>query len=204
MPQILDARGKACPMPVILAKKALEGGQRPLTVLVDNSTAVENLKRLGGGLGLEVLSAESEGGFVVTLGGEAAADAVQQAQAPTSAAVCTPAGCGTVVFVGKDHVGEGSGELGGNLMKMFLYTLSQADWVPSSVLFMNGGVLLPAGEEAQVVDSIRALADRGAEILVCGTCLNYYGVTDQLKIGTVSNMYDIVERMAQAAKVISV
>ena len=69
---------------------------------------------------------------------------------------------------------------------------------------MNGGVLLPAGEEAQVVDSIRALADRGAEILVCGTCLNYYGVTDQLKIGTVSNMYDIVERMAQAAKVISV
>ena len=101
-------------------------------------------------------------------------------------------------------MGEGADELGRNLMKMFLYTLSQADWVPASVLFMNGGVLLPAGEEEQVLESIRTLADRGAEILVCGTCLNYYGLADRVKVGVVSNMYDIVERMAGAAKVIAV
>ena len=128
--------------------------------------------------------------------------------APAAAALpapaCTAAGCGTAVFIGKDHVGEGVGELGGNLMKMFLYTLSQADWVPASVLFMNSGVRLPAGEEQQVIDSIRALLDKGAEVLVCGTCLSFYGLTEQVKVGTVSNMYDIVERMAGAAKVITV
>ncbi len=201
MSYTLDAMGKACPMPVIMAKKALEAGQTPLTVLVDNPAAVENLKRLGTSSGLPVSSAATEGGFAVLFGeGEIAAPAAAAQAAPA----CTAAGCGTAVFIGKDHVGEGEGELGGNLMKMFLYTLSQADWVPASVLFMNSGVRLPAGEEQQVIDSIRALLDKGAEVLVCGTCLSFYGLTEQVKVGTVSNMYDIVERMAGAAKVITV
>ena len=201
MSYTLDAMGKACPMPVIMAKKALEAGQTPLTVLVDNPAAVENLKRLGTSSGLPVSSAATEGGFAVLFGeGEIAAPAAAAQAAPAS----TAAGCGTAVFIGKDHVGEGEGELGGNLMKMFLYTLSQADWVPASVLFMNSGVRLPAGEEQQVIDSIRALLDKGAEVLVCGTCLSFYGLTEQVKVGTVSNMYDIVERMASAAKVITV
>ena len=202
MEHMLDARGKACPMPVVLAKKALEAGQVPLTVLVDNPVAVENLRRLGSGRGMSVSVVPGEGGAAVTLGGGAAAPAPEAP--PIPAAACGGAGCGTAVFIGKDHVGEGADELGRNLMKMFLYTLSQADWVPASVLFMNGGVLLPAGEEEQVLESIRTLADRGAEILVCGTCLNYYGLADRVKVGVVSNMYDIVERMAGAAKVIAV
>ena len=200
MSYTLDAMGKACPMPVIMAKKALEAGQTPLSVLVDNAAAVENLKRLGASAGLPVTSAGTDGGFAV-LFGEGTAEAPA---APAAAPACTPAGCGTAVFIGKDHVGEGEGELGGNLMKMFLYTLSQADWVPASVLFMNSGVRLPAGEEEQVIDSIRTLLDKGAEVLVCGTCLSFYGLTEQVKVGTVSNMYDIVERMASAAKVITV
>ena len=205
MSYTLDAMGKACPMPVILAKKALESGQKPLTVLVDNAVAVENLKRLGASQGLEVSAAPVEGGFAVSLGGGQPAEAPAPAAASAaSAPACGSTGCGTAVFIGKDHVGEGAPELGHNLMKMFLYTLRQADWVQASVLFMHEGVRLPAGEEEQVIESIRTLLDRGAEVLVCGTCLNFYGLTDQVKVGTVSNMYDIVERMASAAKVITV
>ena len=106
--------------------------------------------------------------------------------------------------MGRETVGSGAEELGRNLMKMFLYTLSQGDDVPASLLFMNGGVKLPTGGEEQVIESLRTLAERGCQILVCGTCLNYYGIADQLKVGTVSNMYDIVSAMQQAAKVITV
>ena len=107
------------------------------------------------------------------------------------------------MFVGKDHVGEGDGELGYNLMKMALYTLSESDDVPASLLFMNAGVKLVAGGEQQVVDSVRALEEKGCEVLVCGTCLDFYGCKDQLAVGEVSNMYDILGRMQEAAKVIT-
>ena len=107
------------------------------------------------------------------------------------------------MFVGKDHVGEGDGELGYNLMKMALYTLSESEVPPASLLFMNSGVKLVAGDEAQIIDSVKKLEEGGTEVLVCGTCLDFYGLKDALKVGEVSNMYDILGRMQEAAKVIS-
>ena len=86
---------------------------------------------------------------------------------------------------------------------MALYTLAQGDSVPAHVLFMNDGVKLPAGEEPQVIENIQTLMDKGSIVLVCGTCLNYYGLAERLKIGTVSNMYDILSTMQRADKVIS-
>ena len=87
-------------------------------------------------------------------------------------------------------------------MRMFFYTLAQGEEKPGAVLFMNAGVKLPTLDE-QVADHLKALSDAGTEILVCGTCLNFYGIAEQLKVGTVSNMYDIVTRMQKAGKVIS-
>ncbi len=201
---ILDAFGKACPMPLVMAKKELDAGCTDLGVQVDNETAVKNLKRLGDKSGLAVSVDEIEGGWLVSFSGGAAGDAPASAvpnAAPTSQ--CGPGGCGYAVFVGKDHVGEGDPQLGYNLMKMALYTLSEGEQVPASVLFMNGGVKLVAGEETPVVESVRKLQERGSEVLVCGTCLDFYGLKDELRVGDVSNMYDILGRMHEAAKVIS-
>ncbi|WP_411328498.1 sulfurtransferase-like selenium metabolism protein YedF [Eubacterium callanderi] len=107
-----------------------------------------------------------------------------------------------VVFMGKDYIGEGDYELGSALVKMFFYTLSQADDVPESILFMNSGVKLPTLDE-QVVSHLQALEDRGVKILVCGTCLDYYKLKGDLKLGEISNMYDITEKMFAASKVIA-
>ncbi|NLI54302.1 MAG: sulfurtransferase-like selenium metabolism protein YedF [Clostridiales bacterium] len=192
----IDARGLACPQPVIMAKKELDGGCRDLTVLVDNRSAVENLTRLGNSAGVHVASGEAEGGFFVRLTGEA-----KPVEQPVIS--CPTTGSGYAVFIGRDTVGSGDHTLGYNLLKMALYTLAQGDSVPAYVLFMNGGVKLPAGEEPQVIDSLISLIEKGSIVLVCGTCLNYYGLTDQLKIGTVSNMYDIMSAMQRADKVIS-
>lgn len=192
----IDARGKACPQPVIMAKKEIDGGCRDLTVLVDNRTAVENLTRLGNSAGMTVMSGETSQGLFVRLTGEG-----KIVEEPVIA--CPTAGNGYAVFIGKDVVGAGERELGYNLMKMALYTLAQGDSVPAHVLFMNDGVKLPAGEEQQVIDSLMTLIEKGSIVLVCGTCLNYYGIADRLKVGTVSNMYDIMSAMQRADKVIT-
>ena len=192
----LDARGKACPMPVLLAKKEIDGGCQDLTVLVDNETAVENLTRLGNSAGMRVATGENADGRFVRLTGEG-----KIVETPVIA--CPATGSGYAVFIGKDVVGAGDRELGYNLMKMALYTLAQGDSVPAHVLFMNEGVKLPAGEEQQVIDSLMTLLEKGTIILVCGTCLNYYGIADRLKVGTVSNMYDILGAMQRADKVIT-
>ena len=192
----IDARGKACPQPVIMAKKEIDGGCRDLTVLVDNKTAVENLTRLGNSAGMTVTTGETAQGLFVRLTGEG-----KIVEEPVIA--CPTTGNGYAVFIGKDVVGAGDRELGYNLMKMALYTLAQGDSVPAHVLFMNDGVKLPAGEEQQVIDSLMTLIQKGSIVLVCGTCLNYYGIADRLKVGTVSNMYDILGAMQRADKVIS-
>ena len=192
MAHYIDAMGKACPQPVILAKQALDAGQVPLTIDVDNPTAVENLKRMAASRGVEAQVSEAEGRYSVTFqqSGQAAQPQAQKGSYG--------------VFIGKEWVGDGDPTLGGNLMKMFLYTLSQSEDVPTALLFMNGGVKLPAGDAADVIDSIRALEQKGAAVLVCGTCLNFFGIADKLQVGTVSNMYDIVSKMQACDKVITV
>ena len=195
MSHVIDAKGKPCPQPVILAKQAIAAGENEFVVEVDNTTAVGNLQRLAANQGFDAQVSEGEGVYRLSF--------VRSGEAPA----CSAADEGTqprtyCVFVGRDIIGSGDRELGTNLMRMFFYTLAQGEDKPGAVLFMNAGVKLPTLDE-QVADHLKALSDAGTEILVCGTCLNFYGIADQLKVGTVSNMYDIVTRMQKAGKVIS-
>lgn len=196
MSTIIDAKGKPCPTPVILAKQAMAAGEHSFTVLVDNTTAVENLKRLAENQGFDA-AAEAGGVFSVAFTRTGCAACEEAVNAPLPA----PGG-DWAVFVGRDIIGDGDRELGTNLMRMFFYTLAQGEDKPGAVLFMNAGVKLPT-LDGQVAEHLKALSAVGVEILVCGTCLNFYGLTDRLQVGTVSNMYDIVTRMQKAGKVIS-
>ncbi|MDO4590991.1 MAG: sulfurtransferase-like selenium metabolism protein YedF [Slackia sp.] len=208
--EIIDAYGLKCPKPLMLAKRAIDAGTQEFAVRVDNDTAVANLRRLAGTSGFAAAVSPIEGGFSVAFSRDGAAQPIELAAedaapaAPAAlAGACGPAGCGYAVFVGKDHIGEGDGELGYNLMKMALYTLAECDDAPASLLFMNAGVKLVAGGEEQVAASVRSLMEQGTEVLVCGTCLDFYGLKDAPLVGEVSNMYDILGRMREAAKVIT-
>lgn len=197
MSTIIDAKGKPCPTPVILAKQAMAAGEHSFTVLVDNTTAVENLRRLAGNQGFGAAVTQGEGVFSVAFTRTGCAACEEAVSAPLPA----PGG-DWAVFVGRDIIGDGDRELGANLMRMFFYTLAEGDALPESVLFMNDGVKLPTLDD-QVAAHVQTLTDRGVEVLVCGTCLSFYGLTDRLQAGTVSNMFDIVSRMQAAAKVIT-
>ena len=202
MTKIIDATGKACPMPVIMAKKEIEANHDSFIITVDNAIAVENLKKLAVSQSYDAVVSGSGERFEVrfiTDGREI--PETEMIVLPDSSAAIRGTGK-WVVFMGKDYIGEGDYELGSALVKMFFYTLSQADDVPESIFFMNSGVKLPTLDE-QVVSHLQALEDRGVKILVCGTCLDYYKLKGDLKLGEISNMYDITEKMFAASKVIA-
>lgn len=198
MSESINARGKECPIPVVMAKQAIAGGKLPFTIEVDNQTAVENLARLAASQSLTA-PARALGGGVFALDFSRPGET----PAPESAPAPLPASGGEyAVFIGRDIVGAGDRTLGTNLMRMFFYTLANSDSLPAALLFMNDGVKLPTLDD-QVVEHLQVLSARGVEVLVCGTCLNFYGLADSLRVGVASNMYDIVSRMQRAAKVIS-
>lgn len=199
MSKLIDATGKACPMPVMMTKKEIDNGIESIITKVDNRIAVENLKRLASNTGFSVEVKEENGIYAVAFSKECEScnelfeQMEQEKVVPSS---------DYAVFIGKEYLGEGSEELGKNLMRMFFYTLTQDKNLPRFLLFMNGGVKLPT-LDVQVVDHLKVLQEQGVEILVCGTCLNYYQLTQELKIGAISNMYEITEKMKQSGKVIS-
>ncbi|MDO5135026.1 MAG: sulfurtransferase-like selenium metabolism protein YedF [Eubacteriales bacterium] len=197
----VDAMGEACPIPVIKTKKALDSLTGPSIVQthVDNEVAVQNLSKLAGSRSMEVSSEKvEEKHFVVTIRAEGAP---QPAQADEPTACIPDARENIVVAVGSALMGSGDPELGKVLMKSFLYAVSQMDKLPKTILFYNGGATIPI-QGSDSLDDLRSLEAMGVQIRTCGTCLNFYGLTDKLAVGEVSNMYDIVETLAGASKVI--
>ena len=106
-----------------------------------------------------------------------------------------------VYFITSDKIGSQDPELGARLMSTFFLKLIQTASPPSHILLMERGVqlLLPS---SPCLDPIKVLEQRGVEVLACQTCLDYYGVKEQIGAGTISNMPDIIETMQAAGKVI--
>ncbi len=195
----LDARGMQCPIPVIMAKKELDKNVQELEIIVDGQVQIDNLARLGDSVGRPVTSEAFEDKFLVKF-----ADGETKAVAGDGSDMCgAPANDTYAVFFNKASVGGGDDELGLSLAKMAIFTLSESDKIPAYILFMNGGVKLTTGIEPQIVENLKTLIEKGTKVLVCGTCLNFYGVKEELKVGTVSNMYDILGAMQEVGKVIT-
>ena len=192
----VNAIGDACPLPVVKTIQAIKELKAPDTVetLVDNETAVENLKRL---------AQSKQYGFSWEKQGEKQFRVLLQigegAQVPEEVPVTCeiPARKRKVVVISADHMGEGDERLGKTLLKGFLFALGQLEELPAVILFYNGGARITC-EGSDSLEDLKALAAKGVEILTCGTCLNFYGLTEKLAVGGVTNMYSIVETMAGA------
>lgn len=196
----VDARGDACPLPVVKAKKAIAelNGAGEVEILVDNEIAVQNLTKMAQQKGL-VYSAEklAEREYSVRfMVGETTPESEEKTEA------CAPdTRTDTVVVIASDQMGEGAEELGKTLLKAFVFSLTQQDKLPKTILFYNGGAHLTC-EGSPMLEDLRALEAEGVEILTCGTCLNFYGLTEKLAVGGVTNMYVIAEKMLGAGNVV--
>lgn len=190
----IDAKGKACPIPVIMAKKELDKGTQDLSIVVDGDTQVQNLKRLGDSYGRKI-SASPEGDKMLVMFEDGDGTIPDTAHSYSEGSFA--------IFFNKQGVGTGDDELAQNLGKMAIYTLSEGENIPSYICFMNGGVKLTTGIVPQIVEDLKTLEEKGTKILVCGTCLNYFDMSDKCQVGTVSNMYDILTALEDVEKVIT-
>jgi len=198
MNENIDARGLACPQPVVLAKKSLETSDTVI-VIVDNETARENVKRLGEKSGCTVSIEDKENGtFTLTL---SRTDAVQSPGDITSVPLSSAAGP-NVFVISANTMGGGDDELGELLMKAFIHTIFDLDYLPDTLIFYNTGVKL-AVKNSDVLDDLKQLEHDGVEILVCGTCANFFNIKDDIAVGIVSNMYDIAGTMSRAGRIVT-
>lgn len=190
----VDARGLACPHPVVLTNKAFEESDEVITI-VDNAVARENVSRL----------AESKG-FRVEV--ETRADGIylhmRRETTPETLASCQPLVSGpTVLLIASDAIGRGNDELGRKLMVSFVQILHEISPRPETIIFMNSGVRLVA-EGSPVIEDLRALQEQGIRLLACGTCLGFYELKEKVKVGQISNMFDIASALLGAGRTVSV
>ena len=228
----INAVGDVCPIPLIKAKQAIAtlGGAGIVSVLVDNEIAVQNLQKMAAQKGYRAAAETKEAQryeVVIEVPGSNTAEAEcqepeeetkeakagsaesekQQTEARATgtaeAESCGPdrRRRGTLVVFSSDQMGDGSEELGRILIKGFVYALTQLEELPEAVICYNGGAKLSC-DGSLALEDLKTLEAEGVEILTCGTCLNYYGLTEKLGVGSVTNMYAIAERMTGAYRIV--
>lgn len=186
----VDAIGQVCPVPIIMTKNALKDiDEGQVEVSVDNKISLENLQKMSKEMGYDYTVEESGEVFKIVI--NKMRESVEMRDSEDN----------SVVVIDSLYMGKGDVELGRILMKGFIYTLSEMEELPKTILFYNEGVKLVV-DGAESLQDLKTLEERGVEILSCGTCLNFYGLTESLGVGSITNMYTILERQMRATRVI--
>ena len=185
-----NAKGMACPLPVIETKKLLEEYEVVETT-VDNLIATQNLAKLAEQMSYDIDTKKiSDEEYIVTISGKE----IKEVK------VINTLDDSYVVVINKSIMGHGSEELGKKLMKSFIYTLTEQEILPKKIIFYNEGALLVDKTRSHVLKELQELEENGVEIMCCGACIDYYKV--ELAVGNSSNMYFIVEDMRTANRVV--
>ena len=192
----VNAVGLACAKPVINTKKELDKIEEGIVVVtVDNDIAKQNILKLSNSLNCkaEIIKQEKDLISIEIKKGENVI--IEEKKQDELEDKC--------IFISSDKIGNGNDELGAVLMKGFIYTLTESKPYPKSILLVNSGVKLTT-ENYDTVGNLKILEEAGVEILSCGTCLDYYGLKESLKLGSVTNMYTIVDIMKNSLQTISI
>lgn len=191
---IVEARGKLCPLPVIETKKVMdENPQATIETIVDNEIAVSNVSKLGNSKGYFVQTAGQNGEYHIILSREATKfmPSINEVEKTTQ----------KVFLITKDWLGDGNIDLGKTLMKTFLFSLAEAENKPAKIMFINSGVKL-VSEGSENLDTLLQLSQAGVEIAACGICLDFYELKEKVAVGSITNMYAIVDSLTAADSVV--
>ena len=192
----INAVGLACPKPVINTKKELDKIDNGIVVVtVDNDIAKQNILKLSNSLNCESKIIKEEKDLISIEIKKGENVIIEEKNQDKLEDKC--------IFISSDKIGNGNDELGAVLMKGFIYTLTESKPYPKSILLVNSGVKLST-ENYDTIENLKILEEAGVEILSCGTCLDYYGLKESLKLGSVTNMYTIVDIMKNSLQTISI
>jgi len=196
--KIVDASGLLCPQPLIMLKQALlemnEGDEAE--ILTDNDTSFKNLTTFLNDQGAGWT--HKKDGRTYTIYTSKPAKDLSEVDA---AAYCSSGSSEYVICIKSERMGEGDPELGNILIKAFINSLKDQDKLPTHIVFYNSGVKLTV-KNSPVIDALKALEEDGIRIIVCGTCIDFYGLKEELGVGMISNMYSITETLANTGHVV--
>jgi len=191
----IDCRGLACPQPVITTKQALDQMEEgELIVIVDNASSCNNVERFAKSQGCSVKVEQKEKNFYLHLQKMNFGNETEPKQKEEKAKKI-------VVYINSNLLGGGDEDLGSFLMKAFLKTLLDLETKPYRLILVNSGVQL-ASEGSKVLEIMEALSEKGVEILSCGTCIDFYELKGKMRVGAITNMYDIIQSMLEADRLI--
>lgn len=192
----VNAIGLACPKPVINTKKELDKIEEGIVVVtVDNDIAKQNILKLSNSLNCKAKIIKQEKDLISIEIKKGENVIIEEKKQDELEDKC--------IFISSDKIGNGNDELGAVLMKGFIYTLTESKPYPKSILLVNSGVKLST-ENYDTIGNLKILEEAGVEILSCGTCLDYYGLKESLKLGSITNMYTIVDIMKNSLQTISI
>lgn len=190
----INALGKPCPIPVIETKKALrklDGQADTIEVTVDNQVAINNIRKMTADLGIATTTQQqADDHFTITL---APAEELKEEHSIKE---------DTVIMIGTQTYGKGDDKLGTMLMKSYIYSLTELDEMPTTLIFFNGGAYL-TDQTSPILDDLKTLEDKGVTILTCGTCVDFYEIKDTHALGDITNMFTISEIQMKADKVVT-
>jgi selenium metabolism protein YedF len=204
MPKTLDARGLACPAPVLMTKDAVEKENlAEVAVLVDNEAARENVTRFLESRNFYVSAVPEGEDFKVSAQREGAGPSAALAADPSPRMPKTEGPQKIMIMMATDRMGVGDDELGKKLAISFIKTLKEMGPELWRLVLVNNGVKLTI-DSSPVLEDLQAYEKEGLTILVCGTCLTYFDLLEAKKVGQTTNMLDIVTAMQLADKVINI
>jgi selenium metabolism protein YedF len=203
--EILDVKGLNCPMPLIKTKKALKElkDTESLKIIIDNETSVKNVLHFLNDNTIPVKQTKAGGIFeLIVSQGIESIESLENVDETTYCTTSFQKRDSYVVLLAKNQLGEGSDELGKALAGAMIDTLKSMDTLPEKIIIINSGVEFVV-KGSFVLKSLQELEQQGVDIIVCGTCLDYFGKMDELAVGRITNMHDILESMLKADKVIN-
>lgn len=198
---VIDTRGYGCPMPLILTEEGLNKIEEgAVEILVDNEASVKNLTKFSTKNGFYSETKKEDNYWRVKIvkghvreveSSEIGVQGLRHEEEQEK---------DMLLIIGTDSMGKEE-ELGKVLMKGFFETMRVTKEIPDAIFFLNTGVKLTTVNE-EIVSLLKKIEAIGVEIFSCGTCLKYYDLESELKVGYRGTTNHIVEGMKDFKKTV--
>jgi selenium metabolism protein YedF len=201
--RIIDTKGQKCPVPIIETRKALRASNpgESFIVLTDNKTAFSNISKFLDDNKIKFSATEDKGTWSFSITNEAGNNITTKAEEYCETSYPDVTAGNYAIVISSETMGQGDDDLGRRLMKSFFIALSCLDSLPSSVVFYNSGVKL-AVTDSEIIEILHELEKKGVEILICGTCVEHFKLGGMIKVGSISDMFIITQKLSRTGNII--
>ena len=201
--RVVDTKGQQCPAPLIATRKAIKESKEGETIriIIDNKTSFDNVARFLRDNNILFSSEEEKGVWTLTVTKTGTGEPSESIEEYCTVAVPHFNKGNFVIVFSSDKMGEGDKELGTMLMSNFIRAVKDLDVLPGKMLFYNSGVRLGT-TDSDVYESLKEIEQMGVGLLFCGTCVKFYDIQEKIKIGILSNMFEIAQLMASAGNIV--